>query len=53
MKQESAKRFDDPGVAAALVGDTDLDGPGGLLSSIRPKCGKLEPKVPPSGVFEK
>lgn len=42
-KQEGTKRFDDPGIAAALAGDTDTDGPGGGLLSV--KSGKLEPKV--------
>lgn len=42
-KQAGAKRFDDPGIAAALVGDADVDGPGGALEVV--KCGKLEPKV--------
>ncbi|CAM9319415.1 unnamed protein product, partial [Laminaria digitata] len=41
-KQAGAKRFDDPGMKAALVGDADVDGPGGALEVV--KCGKLEPK---------
>lgn len=45
-KQEGAKRFDDPGIAAALAGDTDVDGPAGGLLPGAVKCGKLEPKVP-------
>lgn len=45
-KQEGAKRFDDPGIAAALAGDTDPDGPGGGLLSGVVNRGKLEPKVP-------
>lgn len=45
-KQEGTKRFDDPGVAAALAGDTDADGPGGGLLSGVVHRGKLEPKVP-------
>lgn len=44
-KQEGAKRFDDPGIAAALSGDTDPDGPGGGLLSGVVNRGKLEPKV--------
>ena len=43
-KQEGAKRFDDPGIAAALAGDTDPDGPGGSISGVV-NSGKLEPKV--------
>ena len=42
-KQAGAKRFDDPGITAALVGDADVDGPVGALEVV--KCGKLEPKV--------
>lgn len=45
-KQDGAKRFDDPGIAAALAGDTDADGPGGLSLLAAVNCGKLEPKVP-------
>lgn len=45
-KQEGAKRFDDPGIAAALAGDTDADGPGGGALSRVVNRGKLEPKVP-------
>lgn len=44
-KQEGTKRFDDPGIAAALAGDTDADGPGGGLMSGVVIRGKLEPKV--------
>eukprot|EP00752_Nemacystus_decipiens_P010361 g9231.t1 len=43
-KQEGAKRFDDPGIAAALAGDSDPDGPGGGLSSGEANRHKLEPK---------
>ena len=45
-KQEGTKRFDDPGIAAALAGDTDADGQGGGLLSGGVNRGKLEPKVP-------
>ncbi|CAM9093459.1 unnamed protein product, partial [Hapterophycus canaliculatus] len=48
-KQDGAKRFDDPGIAAALAGDAEADGPGGLLLSAAVNCGKLEPK-PSAGV---
>lgn len=46
-KQEGSKRFDDPGIAAALAGDFDADSPTGLLSSATSsaKSGKMEPKV--------
>ncbi|CAM9995550.1 unnamed protein product [Ectocarpus sp. 13 AM-2016] len=43
-KQDDAKRYDDPGINAALAGDTDADGPRGLPSSTSASCGKLEPK---------
>lgn len=45
-QQAGANRFDDPGVAGALAGDADLEGPGGVQASLRVKCGKLEPEVP-------
>lgn len=45
-KQDDAKRYGDPGINAALAGDTDADGPRGLPSSTTASCGKLEPKVP-------
>lgn len=45
-KQEGTKRFDDPGITAALAGDTDADGAAGGLLSGAVKSGKLEPKVP-------
>lgn len=45
-KQDDAKRYDDPGINAALAGDTDADGPRGMPSSTTASCGKLEPKVP-------
>ena len=48
-KQAGAKRFDDPGITAALVGDADVDGPGGAREMV--KCGKLEPKVKPQWSF--
>lgn len=44
-KQEGAKRFDDPGIAAALAGDTDADGLARGLLSGGVNCGKMEPKV--------
>lgn len=44
IKQAGAKRFNDPGIAAALAGDTDVDGHPGSPEIV--KCGKLEPKVP-------
>ncbi|CBN77747.1 conserved unknown protein [Ectocarpus siliculosus] len=43
-KQDDAKRYDDPGINAALAGDTDADGPRGLPSSTSASCGKVEPK---------
>lgn len=44
-KQEGTKRFDDAGIAAALAGDADADGPGGGLLSGVVNRGKLEPNV--------
>lgn len=45
-KQEGSKRFDDPGIAAALAGDFDADSPAGSLSSATAvTSGKMEPMV--------
>lgn len=46
-KQDGAKRFDDPGVAAALAGDSEVEGAsgGGVTVSTRVRSGKMEPKV--------
>lgn len=49
-KQSNINRFDDEGLAAALAGDTCIDGPcgGGIDGKWVPEkaaCVKLEPKV--------